>query len=107
MIVPATRTTPKPKELIRVLKQDFSDQYSYKLFGLGPQPTVIVSKSWFTGAQITIQKDEIRVEETVPSVVIAFLSTLLMYALGFGVPYGSWREKLQKQLAIFLKRKYN
>ena len=62
MIVPATRTTPKPKELIRVLKQDFSDQYSYKLFGLGPQPTVIVSKSWFTGAQITIQKDEIRVE---------------------------------------------
>ena len=107
MIVPITSNAPNAQDLIRILEVEFSGQYSYKIFGLGSQPTVIVSKSWFSGAQITIQKDGINLEEVVPSVPLALLSSFFMYFIGFAVPFGSWKEKLSKRLGNFLSQKFN
>jgi len=105
MIITATNTTPTPKELIGVFRQELSNRYSFRLAGLGTGRTIIISAWWLTIAQITIHENEIRVEK--PSRIRTFFSAIVRYCTGFAMPFGPWKKNLQQQITTFLKRKYN
>ena len=102
--------TPPPHELVGVLQREFSNHYSYKLFGLGAEKSIIISKSTFVGAQISKRENEITIEGTIPSITtgyfILFLGLIGPDAL-LALLYGSQGRKLIKEIGVFLKKKYN
>ncbi len=77
MIVQTKEETPKVEELIQTLKKEFSHRYSYSLFGLGLDKTIMVRQSAFVGAQITIRESEIMVDGTFPSIAASCFATIL------------------------------
>ena len=114
MIIPTSRKTPQLQELSKVLTEEFSDQYSYKLFGLGSEKSIVVRKSMLVGVQITPRENEIRVDGTIPSVAISFFSALIAFALStLGIIRSASfipllpSRNLENEIADFLKRKYD
>lgn len=106
MIISTSKKIPIPQELSQVLKEEFSDRYSYTIFGLGSEKSVIVRKSTLVGVQITPRKNETMVDGTFPSVATAFFSTLICGG-GYWTPlYYSWLD-FEKEISLFLKRKYD
>ena len=77
MKILTAKIPPSTKELAEILKQEFSDHYSYKQLGLGEEKNIIVQKSTFVGVQISKSGNEI-----------------------------TWR-KLEKEIGVFLQHKYN
>lgn len=113
MRISTLKKLPSTVELIGILKQELPQNYSYKLFGLGKEKTIIVTKSSSVGAQISIRGNEITIQGTPPPPVAYFVSflgwtefaALLLFFMGW-----STRSKLielEKELAIFLKNKYS
>jgi hypothetical protein len=109
MRIVTSQTPPTLSELAEILKQEFAGHYSYKLFGLG-QKSLIVGRSRFVGAQITINDHEISIQAAPPSLFIGMLLSLacpfpillipLFLLDGFGP------GDLDKEIGIFLKQKY-
>src|SRR5688500_19260249 len=113
MRISTLKKLPTSAELISVLKQELPQNYSYKLFGLGKEKTVLVTKSSSVGAQISIHDNEITIQGTPPPPVAYFVSflgwtefaALLLFFVGWSTR--SELVELEKELAIFLKNKYN
>jgi hypothetical protein len=113
MRISTLKKLPTSAELISVLKQELPQNYSYKLFGLGKEKTVLVTKSSSVGAQISIHDNEITIQGTPPPPVAYFVSflgwtefaALLLFFVGWSTR--SKLVELEKELAIFLKNKYN
>lgn len=113
MRISTSKTLPSTKELIEILKQELPGPYSYKLFGLGREKTIMVTKSSSVGAQISIRENEITIQGTPPPPVAYFVSFLgwtelaflLLFFIGLSTP--SKLKELEKEIAIFLKNKYN
>ncbi len=80
MKITTTKALPTPTELADILKKEFSAEYSYKLFGLGKK-SIIVGKSAFIGAQVSVSGNEISVQATPPSVFAGLLSALSLTEL--------------------------
>ena len=115
MRITTLKKLPPVNDLLTKLKQQFSQQYSCRLFGIGSQKTIIVSESSFVGAQISIRENEVTIEPVPPSVfgglLILLMSTELALILGpiFLYKDGSWsarREKLQKTLGVYFRSRY-
>lgn len=103
MIVQATRELPNLKDLLEELKNEFSDQYTIKIFGLGSQKSILVRKSAWVGVQITLHGNEIYLDGSFPNIVTSSLMTLLSQSTI--APVYKWVE-LEKKISDFLKRKY-
>ena len=113
MRISTIKTLPSNAELISVLKQELPQNYYYKLFGLGKEKTILVTKSSSVGAQISIRENEITIQGTPPPPVAYFISFLgwtefaflLLFFVGWSTT--SKLKELEKELAVFLKNKYN
>jgi hypothetical protein len=115
MKISITKTPPSMKEMAEILEQQFSGQYSYELFGLWNDKSIIIRKSTFVGAQISKRENEFTIEGTSPSITTSIISILAPLFAGVAAP-GShlwalffrspWR-KLETEIGIFLKHKYN
>lgn len=113
MRISISKKSPSATDLPEILKQEFSSQYGYKLFGLGKIPTIMVSKSNFVGAQITVRENEIDIQSTAPSLVMAYMLTIIEF-LGLIAFFPLWIDNLRKQgrllekeLATFFNQKYS
>jgi hypothetical protein len=114
MKIQTSKNLPAAAELIEILKQEFSDGYSYTLFGLGKHKTVLVGESTFIGAQISIGENEMTIQGAPPSLPAAyFVSFFAITEFAFflfawlGLSSGSKMRRLEKDLAVFLKNKFN
>ena len=108
MQVLASRTLPSTKKLATILKKEFSDKYSYEQFGHGAAKSILVRKSFFVGAQITMDGSTFTIDAIPPSVSASFIAmTLQIFANLFIVfalmPY----RKLEKEIGTFLNKRYN
>ena len=104
MIVQATCESPSLNELIQELKNEFPDRYTFKLFGLGSQKSILVRKSAWVGVQITVHGNEIIIDGSFPNIISSSLMTLLTQSTI--APVQKW-EELEKKISVFLKKKYN
>ncbi|MFT4738123.1 MAG: hypothetical protein ACJAZM_002786 [Cyclobacteriaceae bacterium] len=104
MIVHTTCELPRLNELIQVLKDKFSNAYSFKIFGFGSQKTILVKKSIMVGAQITLHGNEILVDGSFPNIVTSSVMTLLSYSTI--APFEQWFE-VEKEIGSFLRNQYN
>jgi len=107
------KSSPSNEELIAALRRDFSKAYSYREFGLGKK-TVLVRKSVFLGAQISVKENEITIQGSPPSFGSGILAGLAMTeAAIFVVPLflftgatPSKFRKLETEIALFLSSKF-
>jgi len=102
------KTLPSTNDLIEVLKREFSDQYTYKIFGLGSEKSIIVQKSFFIGAQISKRDNEFTIDGIQPSISSTLIALTLqvlanLYILFSPSPY----KKFEKEIGLFLKTKYS
>ena len=110
MRILTSKRTPSTKEMAETLNREFSDQYSFKLFGLGQKKSIIVRKSTFVGVQISKYKNEISVDGSFPSITTSLFYSLLFFdGLYFliNLIFGSQYEDLEKEICVFLKQKYS
>jgi hypothetical protein len=113
MRISTLKTLPSSAELIGILKQELPGNYSYELYGLGKEKTILVTKSSSVGAQISLRGNEITIQGTPPPPLAYFVSflgwnefaVLLLFFMGWSTR--SKLAELEKELAIFLKNKYN
>ena len=100
---------PSYEELIGNLKRELSNKYAYDLFGLGSEKSIIVRKSPFVGAQISKRENGFSIQALMPlSVTNWFLSLFLsLYASGAMFMWTSPYKKLENEIALFLKNRYN
>ena len=104
------KTSPSTEELVGILKREFSNLYSYNLFGLDCERSIMVGKSTFVGAQVSIKGNEVTVHGVPPSATTTFLSALDFFVTGglfMGLPFQAKREKFEKEVGGFLQRKFN
>jgi len=104
MIILSKQKTPKIDELLRILKDEFSNHYSFRYFGVGPKKSIIVRKSTWVGAQIIIRENSILVDGSFPSVFTSSLMSLV--STSTLAPVNQWFEVEQK-LAGFLNIRYS
>jgi hypothetical protein len=108
------KNTPTNEELIALLRKEIPSEYSVREFGLGKK-TVMIKKSAFIGAQITVRKNEIAVDESTPSVAGGILSSLAMIELASLIIFifasgGATRAKFrdfEKEMASLINERYN
>jgi hypothetical protein len=113
MRISAAKALPTTKQLIETLKQELPGNYTYKLFGLGENKTILVTESSSVAAQISIRDNEITVQGTPPPPLAYFVSFLgwteFAFILLFFVNWStrSKLKELEKKVALFLNGKYN
>lgn len=103
-----SKMPPSTNELVEILKREFSDRYTYEMFGLGNEKSILVKKSFFVGAQISKRENEFMIDGIHPSISSSLIALLLqvlgsLYILFSPSPY----RKLEKEIGVFLKQKFN
>jgi hypothetical protein len=109
MRLTATKPLPDNNELIETFKREFSSDYSYELFGLDGQKTILIGKSPFIGAQVSMRQNEITIQATPPSVVTGnflFFFSLVGIDVVLGVLFGTKLKRIEKEVTDFLKSKF-
>jgi hypothetical protein len=108
MRIEIKRPLPSNEQLIDLLKQRFSDGYSYRLFGLGNKKTVLIKKSPFVGAQVSIRENEVTVLGTPPSMLTGnflFLLSWIGVDVILGLLFRSQLKSIEFEVTRFLKDK--
>ncbi len=103
-------SSPSNEELITALERNFSNAYSYKEFGFGKK-SVLVRKSAFLAAQITVNENEIIIQASPPSFGSGVLASMAMteasiFVLPLFLLTGATPSKFRKieiEIASFLK----
>ena len=95
------------KDLLSKLKERFANQYSCRYFEFGLEPSIIVRKSTWVGAQVTIRDKEIELDFTFPTLATSIAGMVFFYSGIFAIPslITSWIA-LQKDIGGFLSKKY-
>ncbi len=108
MKITTLKTPPATAELAAVLQKEFSGKYSFRVFGIGKEKSIIVGKSAFVGAQISTSENEITIEGVQPSIAAVLFSFFLQLFAGLAAPFTRkpWRN-LEKELGLFLQHTYN
>ena len=87
MTISTTKPLPASKELVEILKKDFSETHDYKLFGLGKK-SIIVGQSTLVGAQISVFENDIMIQSTIPNELGGLFSFMGLTELGvFLLPF--------------------
>lgn len=108
---------PPTDELVQVLNDKFNPRYSFELFGLGENKTIMARKSTLVGLQISNRDKEMYFQRTAPTIAgsafsfmmltelaIVFIIPLLIIFKGFTKdPY----KEMAKEIGFFLKEKYS
>jgi hypothetical protein len=100
---------PDNLQLIELFKNEFSGNYSYELFGLNGQKTILIGKSAFVGAQISVKEKEITIQATPPSVLTGnflFFFSMIGVDTILGLLFRSQLRKIEMDVAGFLKSKF-
>jgi hypothetical protein len=109
MRIVTSKTPPTLSDLAEILQQELAGHYSYKVFGLG-QKSLLVGRSRFIGAQITINDHEISIQAAPPSPFIGMLLSLTILLPILLIPMylldGVGPGDMEKEIGIFLKQKY-
>lgn len=114
MRISTSMALPVINELAEVLKNEFSSQHQYKLFGLGDK-SLMVRESTFVGVQISLNQDSITVQGAPPTLAGGIFSGLVTTELAvvilpvfmlFGATPLKFK-KLEREIAAFLHKKYN
>ena len=94
-------------DLLGTLKRKYANRYSCRHFEFGLEPSIIVRKSTWVGAQITIRENEIELDFTFPTIATSIAGMVAFYSGISAIPsiISSW-VALEKDLAGFLTRKY-
>jgi hypothetical protein len=108
------KSTPTNEELMALLKNKLPSEYSVKEFGLGKK-TILIKKSTFIGAQITVRENEISIDASAPSVAGGMWSTLAMTELAIVIVPVFWiagafpskMKKFEREVANFIFEQYN
>ena len=107
-------TSNKPlttKGLAELLRRGLPDKYSYELFGLEREQSIIVHKSPFVGVQISYKENKLTIEGIPPTK--ASWPFLFFTMVLTGIPhianilFGSKWGKLEDELAAYLSPKLN
>lgn len=115
MVIELSRPAPPVTQLMDLLKREFSNKYSYQLYGV-KQDSILIGKSFFYGAQISVQNKQISIQYSPPSWLAGFISSLAMTELGVfiipfiffsGIPTQSGINIFLKGIARFLNKKLN
>jgi len=109
MKIVATIPLPDNGELLELLGNEFSTNYTYELFGLGGQKSILVGKSAFVGAQISMRENEITIQATPPSIVTGnflFFFSLIGVDTILGLLFRSQLRKVEMEVAGFLKSRF-
>lgn len=108
MRISASKNLPPAQQLLTLMEQEFSPDYSFKIYGLGEERTIIVRKSFFVGAQITKNGNEVIIEGTPPSAVASLFSILLQQLANLFLLFSPSRyKKLERELGFFIHRQFN
>ena len=100
---------PSTTELAKVLQKEFSDHCSYRFFGLGKKKSLIIQKSSFVGAQVSVQDAQVTIQGMHPSLMgnfMHFIDGLVTGGILLELPFFSKWKKFEKEVAVFLKHKY-
>lgn len=102
------KKTPSYEEILGNLERDLSGKYVYTLFGLGSEKSIIVRKSRFVGAQISKRENGLSIQALMPlSITNWFISLFLsLYASGAMFMWTSPYKKLENEIALFLRKRY-
>lgn len=108
------KSTPTNEELMSVLRQKLSGEYSVREFGLGKK-TVMIKRSTMVGVQITVRQNEISVHESSPSVAGGILSSLamiewaglLIHVFGIVGAVPAKSQSFEKEVARLIHENYN
>ena len=94
-------------ELLGTLQERYSNRYSCRYFEFGLEPSIIVRKSTWVGAQITIREKEIELDFTFPTLATSIAGMVCYYSGIFAIPSIITSSiALQKDLGGFLTKKY-
>ena len=108
MNISSTKTLPSSKELIEILKREFSDKYSYEQYGVGANKSILVRKSYFVGVQISKYDNELTIDAIAPSVSASLIRMLMENLANLFIVFSSLSYKsFEKEMALFLKKKFN
>ncbi|MBT1705794.1 hypothetical protein [Chryseosolibacter indicus] len=114
MKLTTSKGLPSIAELKDILRQEFSSDYSYRLFGLGKEKTLIVGKSPLVGAQISIHENEVTIQPTPPTLPAAFFVSfvsmtefVVLLLLFVGIKLKSPWKEFERDISKFLYKKYN
>lgn len=98
------KQNPSTEQIEQGLRQEFASRYAYRFFGIDRNRSIIVRKSEFIGAQISIIGNQITVHAITPNLLVSFVDMFLNGLIG-GLFYAPLK-KLEKDLLVFLKNKY-
>jgi hypothetical protein len=113
MMISAARPLPSPNELLAILKQELPNHYTCKLYGLGKNKSIIVAKSSSIAAQISTRGNEITIQGSPPPPLAYLLSAVwwnefvLLLLLFGGLSLKSRLKDFEKELSVFLKKKFS
>ncbi|MEM6830821.1 MAG: hypothetical protein AAF551_09920 [Bacteroidota bacterium] len=114
MRIQVSKKLPPIEELVKILRQEFSGRYSYRLFGLGKR-SILVGQSTLIGAEICIGEQEVSITSSPPSIFAGILHVLALTELAVlfipvvmreGLPSKSKGVALEKEIGLFLVQKY-
>lgn len=107
MKIKTIKALPSSKELMEILQKEYSEKYSFKLFGIGDEKSIIVRKSFFIGAQISKNENEITIDGIPPSALSSLVAILLQQLANLFILFNPSRyKKVEKELSVFLYNKY-
>lgn len=112
MRIEFSKQLPSIHELTALLRDRFADQYTVRTSSVG-QPSVIIGKSTLVGAQVSVDKNELSIDWTPPTIIGGILLSLGMTELAIiivpfllkdSLSYQSKSTKLRKEIGSFLKQ---
>jgi hypothetical protein len=114
MEIVTAKSIPSAPEVAAILKQEFSGHHSYEV--LPEEESIVVRKSTWVTAQITIHENEMIIQAVSQSLLEVIIVQLCMSELGLfliplfyykGTQLLSQRSEFEQELSYFLARKYN
>ena len=116
MKISIAHNRPSSDELVQVLNRKFGPRYSFRLFGLGENKTIMARKSAAVGVQLSFYDDQLILQRTAPSIagsvltfmmltelVVFLIIPLLILFEGFRKdPY----KEMAQEIGFFLKEMY-
>lgn len=105
MTISTTKPVPSNLQLKDILIQEFSEVYTYKMFGIHGDKSILVGKSLIIGVQISKTDGEYTIQGTPPTLAGAFLCFLFSVV---GISYFQTElTNLERETGSFLARRFS
>ena len=114
MRIQVSKKLPSVSELVKILKRELPPHYSCKPFGIGKK-SILIGRSTLVGAEVSIDKNQVSISSSPPSVFASFLLSLafaetvillLPIIFGEGLPGPSKYLELEKEIGLLIRNMY-